>query len=823
MDEATFEIIVENVNDAPAFTLQTITGAPAVKDQSYQFSVAAYAVDPDVDDILTFSKEQGPEWLSVFENGLIKGIPTEIGEQTFEIKVMDQAGASGTAMLIILVKDDDTTQFEPGITAAYYDFQTKLSSLPNFDRSPDVVRFESDVNYNKSRNVWTGLEPAYKDTYASIHDGYIFIENSGEYTFYLKSDDGSRLWINGVLIIDNDGLHGMREKSGAVSLESGYHHFRIHFFENYGHTGLILSYKSEDFQKKVVPQDVLFHSTHNQQPVLTSKTFNIYDQQVQGAIIGQITASDPNLMDQLTFSIISAKDNAFGIVPDTGEIFINNPESVKQKSGSSVQLNIKVTDNGAVELSDTASAWIIIEELEDMKPGLRAEFFDFDEKLSSLPDLSNRIPDIIRTDEILNYISTRQAWEGLSDNFKDTFASRHTGNLYISTSGVYTFFLKSDDGSRIWMDKQLLINNDGLHGMREKKSTLYLDEGFHTVRIEFFENKGGAGLIFSYKSDIINKRVVPASILFQSTKNMAPILFGQTGIVVEGQEIGTIIAKMEAFDTNFGDEITYAITDGNINSAFDINASTGEVSILNPQAIDKDVLPSFHLQIIATDNGEPEASDTEYLTITVYKRNDYLPGIKAEFFNETGSIRQLPDLSDRMPDIIRTDNWINYQKSSQAWTGLPSEYMSNFVSRHTGYFYIESPGIYTLYLNSDDGSKLWVNGEMVVNNKGLHSMRERAAMLELGQGYHHIRLEYFERSGWAGLILSYSSDFIEKQVMPESIFYHTVVQDIHVPAKQSTQIISSIGITDGEEEWLETDYDDEDSWFVEDYSLDDME
>jgi len=824
MDDANFEIDVVNVNDAPGFTLQTITGDPALKDQAYHFSVAPFAVDPDVDDTLTFSKEQGPEWLILSENGTIEGIPTETGTQTFEIKVIDQAGAFGTAMLIISVKEDDSYQFAPGITVAYYDFQSRLASLPNFDGSPDLVRIESEVNYNKSKMVWPNLETAYKNTYASIHDGYIFIENGGEYTFYLKSDDGSQLWMNGVLVIDNDGLHGMKEKSGTVSLESGYHHFRIHFFENYGHTGLILSYKSEAIQKRVVPADILFHTTQNMQPVITSKTFKIFDRQIQDAIIGRMTASDPNLMDQLTFSIISQDDdNIFGIVADTGEIYISNSESVQQMSGRSIQLNIKVTDNGEFELSDTASAWIIIEALEDMKPGLHAEFFDYNEKLSHLPDLSNKMPDIVRTDEKLNYISTRQAWEGLSDNFKDTYASRHTGYIYISTSGSYTFYLKSDDGSKLWINKQLLIDNDGLHGMREKKSTLSLEEGFHTVRIEFFENKGGAGLIFSYKSKTFNKCVVPASVLFQSTRNLTPILFSQTGMVVEGQNIGTIVATMKAFDPNFGDEITYAITDGNINSAFDINASTGEVSILNPQAIDKEVNPGFFLQITATDNGETPESDSECLTINVYKRNDYLPGLRAAFFNETHNIRQLPDLSDRSPNIIRTDAWINYQKSSQAWPGLPSDYKSNFVCRHTGYLHISTPGIYTLYLNSDDGSKLWVNGELIINNKGLHAMRERAAMIELGAGYHHIRLEYFERTGWAGLILSYSSDFIEKQVIPESNFYHTFVQDIYVPSKQSSQVIANIGITDGEEEWLETDYDDEDTWFVDDYTVEDME
>ncbi|ETR73292.1 MAG: hypothetical protein OMM_01073 [Candidatus Magnetoglobus multicellularis str. Araruama] len=171
MDDTRFEIRVENVNDAPRFTSQTITGDSALKDQAYHFSVVPFAVDPDVDDILTFSKEQGPEWLILSENGSIEGTPTEIGTQTFAIKVMDQAGAFGTAMLIISVKDDDSNQFAPGITVAYYDFQSRLASLPNFDGSPDLVRIENDVNYNKSRNVWPDLEPAYKDTYASIHNG----------------------------------------------------------------------------------------------------------------------------------------------------------------------------------------------------------------------------------------------------------------------------------------------------------------------------------------------------------------------------------------------------------------------------------------------------------------------------------------------------------------------------------------------------------------------------------------------------------------------------------------------------------------------------
>jgi hypothetical protein len=53
---------------------------------------------------------------------------------------------------------------------------------------------------------------------------------------------------------------------------------------------------------------------------------------------------------------------------------------------------------------------------------------------------------------------------------------------------------------------------------------------------------------------------------------------------------------------------------------------------------------------------------------------------------------------------------------------------------NNGYIFIENSGAYTFYLKLDDGSNLWVNGELVINNSGLHAMRERAAMLELGAG-----------------------------------------------------------------------------------------
>lgn len=145
--------------------------------------------------------------------------------------------------------------------------------------------------------------------------------------------------------------------------------------------------------------------------------------------------------------------------------------------------------------------------------GLRAEFFDFSTSLSAIPNLTGLTPGLSRTDAQVNYPSTNGVWIGLPAGMSDTFASRHSGTISIATAASYTFYLKSDDGSRLWLDGTLLIDNDGVHGMVEKSASRTLTAGSHDLRIEFFENGGGAGLIASWAGPGIAKQIIPASVL----------------------------------------------------------------------------------------------------------------------------------------------------------------------------------------------------------------------------------------------------------------------------------------------------------------------
>jgi hypothetical protein len=90
--------------------------------------------------------------------------------------------------------------------------------------------------------------------------GFINIPEDKVYTFYTRSDDGSRLWIGDTLVVDNDGIHGEREKWGQIALRKGFHPIRVSFFDRDGYSRFKVYYRMGGGEKKEIPPEILFHS-----------------------------------------------------------------------------------------------------------------------------------------------------------------------------------------------------------------------------------------------------------------------------------------------------------------------------------------------------------------------------------------------------------------------------------------------------------------------------------------------------------------------------------------------------------------------------------
>ncbi|TXS32910.1 hypothetical protein EAO70_00245 [Streptomyces sp. adm13(2018)] len=127
-------------------------------------------------------------------------------------------------------------------------------------------------------------------------------------------------------------------------------------------------------------------------------------------------------------------------------------------------------------------------------PGVTLRVFDVQVALNNLCVLKpGQTPNIDKLMPVIDWSTTADF--GLDTNF----VTQTTGNLNVAQAGSHTLRLASDDGSRLLIDDQVVINHDGLHGPDPKDATVNLTAGVHSLRIEHFERDGGQQVTLSWK------------------------------------------------------------------------------------------------------------------------------------------------------------------------------------------------------------------------------------------------------------------------------------------------------------------------------------
>lgn len=97
-----------------------------------------------------------------------------------------------------------------------------------------------------------------EESVAAVFEGFLDIQTAGTYRFYLASDDGSKLYINDELVVDNDGDHGVIEKDASEQLSVGKHPIRVEWFNGGGGSFLGLYYEGPGIPKQVLGADKLY-------------------------------------------------------------------------------------------------------------------------------------------------------------------------------------------------------------------------------------------------------------------------------------------------------------------------------------------------------------------------------------------------------------------------------------------------------------------------------------------------------------------------------------------------------------------------------------
>jgi hypothetical protein len=151
-----------------------------------------------------------------------------------------------------------------GLRARWYASATPLYSLPSeadFERlTPSLLNTVPNLDYavvNRGTSGLNAVSGSLVNRYSARFDGYVTIDSGGTWIFCTASDDGSRLFLGGSLLVNNDGQHQMFEVCANKTLPPGQHAIVVDFFENEGGQGLIVSWSGPRVARQVVPPSAL--------------------------------------------------------------------------------------------------------------------------------------------------------------------------------------------------------------------------------------------------------------------------------------------------------------------------------------------------------------------------------------------------------------------------------------------------------------------------------------------------------------------------------------------------------------------------------------
>jgi beta-glucosidase len=156
--------------------------------------------------------------------------------------------------------------------------------------------------------------------------------------------------------------------------------------------------------------------------------------------------------------------------------------------------------------------------------------------------------------------------------------------------------------------------------------------------------------------------------------------------------------------------------------------------------------------------GMVDKNDLDLVESKYLLTQDGETGLEGQYFN---------NVEFKGESFTKTDEIIDFHWGSNSPKGVDDDY---FSIRWTGQLKAPKTGKYMLGVNSDDGTRLYINGKMIVDNWGKHAMLTQAAEVDLEEGEPvDIRIDYYEDNGNAGVQLLWKN--VTKSPEKEALDY----------------------------------------------------
>nr|WP_101758885.1 PA14 domain-containing protein [Oceanicoccus sp. KOV_DT_Chl] len=335
------------------------------------------------------------------------------------------------------------------------------------------------------------------------------------------------------------------------------------------------------------------------------------------------------------------------------------------------------------------------------------------------------------------------------------FSVRWEGELEVPADGNYNFRVRGDDGIRIWVDGNLLVNDWSNHGPRNRDSSAValLAGQRYSILVEMYERGGGAVAQVSWSGPTTGGwQIIPQNYLF--TDNSPP--------EVDSAAYG---CSADSITINFNKGVDPVTAETVGNYVLDNGASVFSATLDGAgRSVTLQTSDLTADEYLVTINNIEDTSGGVIAANTTVTASFRISGLTATYFDQNNNAGAYFTGSQ----VERVDATVDFN-----WgTGSPVAGIGNdrFSVRWEGYVIASSTDDFEFRTRSDDGVRLWIDGNLVIDNWTNHGPRydySAAIALVAGQQY-EIRLEYFENGGGAVAQLQWQNSSFSWQTIPQS-------------------------------------------------------
>jgi hypothetical protein len=787
---------------------------------------------------LTFS--QGSGWYD--STMTMTGTVADINAALDGLEFMPGAGFTGTADLQITTNDLAPALFggqqvTTNVVAINVAVPTEHSGLlATYYNSPDlsgtgVQRIDSAVDFSMS-DWGKEISPApgvAGTNWSARWEGKIQATTTGEYTFYVTGDDGVRLWVNDAYV------DGWTYQSGATytlktNLVAGqWYAIRMEYFQGGGQATAKLEWSAPGQARELVPASQLSHD--NTAPVNTvpsgqttdENTPVVFSQANHNAIVVSdletIDHAEVNDQIEVTLSVdhgtltLATLDgltftdggDGSGMMTFRGTVGAINTaldglrySPAVSTSGQYIEAaTVSITTNdlasdltgGAKSTTSTVAIAITAPWKYD---GLLATYYNNDDFTGA---------SVQRVDSAIDF-NWGQAVSPIEGIDGTTWSARWLGTVKADRTETYTFYTTANDGVRLWVNDVLLIDRLDNTGTDSYAATIDLVAGqTYSFRMDYRQTSGAAYAKLEWSSASQARETV-CSTHFE-TADQTPTLIlpsaqngiGSQPIVFSGSQGNAIGVTELHYEGNL---LTLTLTSQGtvtLNGQNGLDVTTGTANGLNTMTISGS-LESINAALdglcYTRATGSTAADSINFTVIN--------PAAEGGSRSSSGSV-QINAVQTSNPGLVATyysDTWLGTAVATQIDSNVNFDWASgtspvagvgssSWSARWDGLITAQATGTHTFFTTSDDGCRLWVNNQLLIDNWGSQGLTTNSATIDLVAGQQYtIRMEYCQNTAAGTAKLEWSAPGGVRETVSAGALSHQNQAPVHyLPASAS--------------------------------------